>query len=72
MASDALIYLLPSAHFVWNRLVDLAGLFQCPPWYAYPLAAGIAVRCLIWLWQYRKHPLPRIKRLQLPTQELRR
>ena len=43
-----------------------------PPWYAYPIAAGIAVRCLIWLWQCRKQPLPRIKRLQLPTQEPRR
>ena len=43
-----------------------------PPWYAYPIAAGIAVRCLIWLWQCRKQPLPQIKRLQLPNQELRR
>ena len=27
-----------------------------PPWYAYPIAAGIALRCLIWLWQCRKQP----------------
>ena len=43
-----------------------------PPWYAYPIAAGIALRCLIWLWQCRKQPLRQIKRLQLPNQELRR
>ena len=28
MASDALVYLLPCAHFDWNRMVDLAGLSQ--------------------------------------------
>jgi len=43
-----------------------------PPWYAYPIAAGIALRCLIWLWQCRKQPLQQIKRLHLPNQELRR
>ena len=42
------------------------------PWYAYPIAAGIALRCLIWFWQCRKRSLPQIKRLQLPNQELRR
>ena len=43
-----------------------------PPWYAHPIATNIAVRFLIWHLQCRKQPLPQIKRLQLPTQELRR
>ena len=67
MAGDALVCLLPCAHFSWNRLVTWQAYLSDPPWYAYPIAAGIAVRCLIWLWQSRKQPLPQIKRLQLPT-----
>lgn len=44
---------------------------QNPPWYVYPMAAGLAFRCLIWLWQCRKRPLPKLKRLSLPQEASR-